>query len=49
MHIHHGMKLDVDKVIDIFAQMHPRRMQFINVLHEEKEELVLKLYITHNF
>ena len=36
MHIHRGMKVDVDKVIDIFAQMHPRRMQFTNVLHEEK-------------
>ena len=33
MHIHRGMKVDVDKVIDIFAQMHPRRMQLTNVLH----------------
>lgn len=30
MHVHRDIKLDINKIIDIFASKHPRRMMLVN-------------------
>lgn len=32
MHAHRGMELDMEKIIDLFANLHPRRMKIENML-----------------
>lgn len=34
MHAHRDMELDLEKVIDLFANLHPRRMRMENILNE---------------
>ena len=35
MHIHYDFCIDLDEIVDIFAEMHPRRMQLSSVLLEQ--------------
>jgi hypothetical protein len=32
LHIHYNLEVDVDVIIDQFARLHPRRMEFIDIL-----------------
>lgn len=32
MHIHYGMQIDFEEIVNIFAKIHPRRMKFLNIL-----------------
>lgn len=34
MHAHRGMELDLEQIIDLFANLHPRRMRMENILNE---------------
>ena len=34
MHAHREMELDLEKIIDLFATLHPRRMRMENILNE---------------
>ena len=34
MHAHREMELDLEKIIDLFANLHPRRMRMENILNE---------------
>ena len=34
MHAHREMELDLEKVVDLFANLHPRRMRMENILNE---------------
>ena len=34
MHAHREMELDLEQIIDLFANLHPRRMRMENVLNE---------------
>ncbi len=34
MHIHYGMDLDLDEIVNIFARRHPRRMLLLDILSE---------------
>ena len=34
MHIHYSMELDIEAIIDRFARLHPRRMQFVNIFED---------------
>ena len=35
MSIHYDMNIDLDEVIDIFARLHPRRLQLTNILNTD--------------
>ena len=35
MHIHYGMELDLDEIINIFARKHPRRMVLSDILCDQ--------------
>jgi hypothetical protein len=39
MHINNHVEVDVEQVIDTFAQQNPRRMKFLDVLddHEDRD------------
>ena len=32
IHTHHDMSVDVEEAVDIFAKLHPRRLQLTSVL-----------------
>ena len=32
MHIHYDFHIDLDEIVDIFAELHPKRMQLSSVL-----------------
>ena len=34
MHAHREMELDLEQIIDLFANLHPRRMRMENILNE---------------
>lgn len=34
MHAHRGMELDLEQIIDLFANLHPRRMRMENIVNE---------------
>ena len=34
IHAHREMELDLEKIIDLFANLHPRRMGMENILNE---------------
>ena len=34
MHIHYGMELDLEEIINIFARKHPQRMVLSDILCE---------------
>ena len=34
MHIHYDHFVDLEKVVDIFAELHPRRIQLSSILFE---------------
>ena len=34
MHAHREMELDLEKIVDLFANLHPRRMRMENILNE---------------
>lgn len=34
MYTHREMKLDLEQIIDLFANLHPRRMRMENILNE---------------
>ena len=34
MHAHREMVLDLEQIIDLFANLHPRRMRMENILNE---------------
>ena len=34
MHAHREMELDLEQIIDLFANLHPRRMRMENLLNE---------------
>ena len=34
MHIHYDFHINIDEIVDIFAELHPRRMQLSSVLLE---------------
>ena len=36
MHIHYQHKVDIDTVVQLFAELHPRRLQLNSVLFESK-------------
>ncbi len=36
IHIHYNKEVSVDRVIDIFARLHPRKLEFENILGEKK-------------
>jgi hypothetical protein len=38
MHINDDIQVNVDKVINTFARMHQRRMQFLNILEDNEED-----------
>ena len=35
MHAHREMELDLEQIIDLFANLHPRRMRMENILNEQ--------------
>jgi len=35
MHAHREMELDLEKNIDLFANLHPKRMRMENILNEQ--------------
>ena len=37
MHIHYEHKIDLDRVVDMFAEIHPRRLQFSSLLLDKKQ------------
>ena len=37
MHIHYGMEIDYEEIINIFARKHPRRMVLSDILGREKQ------------
>ena len=37
MNSHREMNLVLDKLIDLFANLHPRRMRMVNILQDETQ------------
>ena len=35
LHVHRDLELDLEKIVDLFAMKHPRRIEMINVLNSD--------------
>ena len=35
MYVHLDKNMDIEQLIDLFAQMHPRRIRMANILHDD--------------
>ena len=35
MYVHRDKNMDIEQLIDLFAQMHPRRIRMANILHDD--------------
>lgn len=35
LHVHRDLELDLEKIVDLFAMKHPRRIEMINVLDSD--------------
>ena len=35
MYVHRDKNVDIEQVINLFAQMHPRRIRMANILHDD--------------
>jgi hypothetical protein len=38
LHARRDFPLDLDAVLDQFARRHPRRMQLVNIIHDDPEQ-----------
>ena len=48
MHIHYDKVIDLDRVVDLFSQAHPRRVQLSSILFEVSTEHRLALVTTRS-